>query len=299
MGRMTNDNILVDLMVAEVITRQNKSVREHSDVPDYANPIEVMQYHARKLLEKSGIDNPPFLPERYAHLQGIKKIIKTDLGRIDALLLRLDDGYAVKLNALHHPVRQNFSLAHEIAHTFLMDMDMRLGNSTTKLHSCSGGSTSAEEALCHIGAAELLMPAAKFKRYTEKYGFSIRSIWPIARAFQTSIGATTRRFTEIAPEPCLVIAWTFREGPNSNKRKLRILWSHQPSKKTDRDALFIPHNKSIKENSIIYEAYSSDKATTAFELLSLGNLKGSYYIESKGFSYGARRYVLSLVFLER
>lgn len=289
----------VDLMVAEVITRQNKSVREHSDVPDYANPVEVIQYHARELLEKSGIANPPFLPERYAHLQGIKKITKTDLGRIDALLIRLEDGYEVKLNVLRHPVRQNFSLAHEIAHTFFMNRDMKPDNTTAKLDSCSEGNISTEEALCNIGAAELLMPEVTFKLYAEKSGFSIRSIWPLARTFQTSIVATTIRFIEMASEPCLAIAWTFREGPNSSKRKLRILRSHQPSKKTNKDSFFIPYNKSVKDGSMIYEAYNSDNVIADFELLSLGNLKGRYYIESKGFSYGARRYVLSLVFLER
>ena len=111
-----------------------------------------------KLVKQRKHEEPPFLAEEFARLQGTK-IEKTDLGEIDALLIRDQNGYIIRVNENHHPVRQNFSCAHEIGHTFLHELGRPLSLDNDEFRWTKSNSAGrAKERLCHIAAAELLMP---------------------------------------------------------------------------------------------------------------------------------------------
>jgi len=86
--------------------------------------VERARHLVNKLIEKRGHDKPPFLPEEFASLLGIKKIVRTDLGQTSAVLLRVHDGYVIKVNQNQHPVRQNFSCAHEIGHILFSELKL-------------------------------------------------------------------------------------------------------------------------------------------------------------------------------
>ena len=88
--------------------------------------IERARQLVNQLIADRGHDRPPFLPEEFARLQGIKKIVKADLGEMSAILLKLHDGDVIRVNENHHPVRQNFSCAHEIGHNLLRELKIEL-----------------------------------------------------------------------------------------------------------------------------------------------------------------------------
>jgi Zn-dependent peptidase ImmA (M78 family) len=253
---------------------------------------------ADNLISMSGITRPPFLPDSFAHLQKVKRIIRADLGELDALLLRLENGYLIKLNATQHPFRQNFSCAHEIAHTFLLDTDAtapvakKRTSGSLHLHQLN------EEVLCNLGAREILMPKSVFSDYAQRSGFSLRSVPSLAHTFQASITATARRLAEVSPEPLIAIFWAYRNTPTSNIRKLRVAWSIQSNSARRQRRYFLPRLASIGSGSGVAHAYSSDDYTSKYEDLTLGNLVGRYYVESKGFGHGPNRAVVSFVFLK-
>ena len=254
--------------------------------------------HADKLISMSGITRPPFLPDSFAHLQKVKRIIRADLGELDALLLRLENGYLIKLNATQHPFRQNFSCAHEIAHTFLLDTNAtapvakKRTSRSLHLHQLN------EEVLCNLGAREILMPKSVFSDYAQRSGFSLQSVPSLAHTFQASITATARRLVEVSPEPLIAIFWTFRKTPTSSIRKLRVAWSMQSSSARRDRRYFVPEFASIGSGSSVAYAYASDHYTSKPENLNLGNLDGRYHVESKGFGAGSKRTVISFVFLK-
>ena len=83
-----------------------------------------------QLIDKRGNDRPPFLPEEYASLRGIKEIVREDLGKVSGMLLRFPDGYVIKVNNKHNLARQNFSCAHEIDHDLLRELKITLNTET-------------------------------------------------------------------------------------------------------------------------------------------------------------------------
>jgi len=266
------------------------------DSDPYLN-AEFVKQQARELVKSSGMEKPPFSIERLAMLQGIKKIIRTDLGRLDALLIKLEEGYLIKLNCMRPSYRQNFSCAHEIIHTFFDDPNITLRRRSRVDSSTSMTCRETEEALCDIGAAELLMPEAIFRQYASNYSSCSAALQPLARSFGVSIQAVAIRLTEIKKEPCIATCWNFRDRPGSDKRKLRVMWAAQPKGVIGVRHYYVPRDASIAQNSSVFHAYETDAYTGDFQILRLGSLRGRYYIESKGFGSGARRYVISFVHL--
>jgi Zn-dependent peptidase ImmA (M78 family) len=266
------------------------------DGDPYLN-AEFVKQQARKLIESSGMEKPPFSIERLAMLQGIKKIIRTDLGRLDGLLIKLEEGYLIKLNSMRPSCRQNFSCAHEIIHTFFDDPKIALRQRPRIDSSISVTCREREEVLCDIGAAELLMPEPIFQRYASYYSSCSSALQPLARSFGVSIQAVAIRLTEVKKEPYIAICWNFREGPSSAKRKLRVMWAAQPRKVMGERHYYVPRGASIDQNSSVFRAYQTDIHTADFQILRLGSLRGRYYVESMGFGSGARRYVISFVHL--
>ncbi len=234
-----------------------------------------------ELVKQRGREEPPFLAEELAPLQCIKEIVKTDLGEVDALLIRRKDGYIIKVNANSPATRQNYSCAHEIGHTFLHELERvpRFNNEELRCDE-SRVIGNSKERLCQIAAAELLMPHHIFKRYLEYFGVSVSSIERLAEEFKVSIHATAIRIAEVSPEPCIAIKW-------------------KPWQKTRSKGFIAKHMGKliyVRDPSALFKAYQTDSAVKSFKSFEIGSIKKRCAMESKGFGRGKTRYVISLVF---
>ena len=123
------------------------------------SPATLFTEKARQILRETKVSGPPFDPFEYAHKLGITVQEKEDMV-IDGLLQRNDQcEFVVHLKKNAPKYRKNFTLAHEISHTFFYDL---------LTHPMSFRSNSSfdpeEERLCDLAAAELLMPCSVFKR---------------------------------------------------------------------------------------------------------------------------------------
>jgi len=123
---------------------------------------------ARDLVNTCQINEPPVDLAKLARKQQIREIRVED-SVLNGELRRLKSGgYLVRLDARDSEERRRFTLAHEIAHTFLM---------SDSKDSAGGDCQNAEvEDLCNFAAAELLVPDKLLRRTeTSRLGDSARN----------------------------------------------------------------------------------------------------------------------------
>ena len=81
-------------------------------------------------------------------------------------------------------------------------------------------------------------------------------------------------------------------GPEMPPKKLRVEWA------LSRRAIpYIPHNKSVPEDSSIYRAWQEQKFTIGEDRLDLGRMSGLYLCENQPFEVDGEWMVLSLLHL--
>jgi len=195
--------------------------------------VERARQLVNQLIEDRGHDKPPFLPEEFARLQGIRKIVKADLGKVSAVLLRFYDGYVIKVNQNHNLARQNFSCAHEIGHTLLSELKLELNTEDIEYRTFNPQAhviayQKARERLYDVAATELLMPEFIFRKYLPGFGVSVHSIERLAAIFRISIRTAAWRIAEVSTEPCIALLWQPHRSAKS--KALRLAWRVGPGK---------------------------------------------------------------------
>ncbi|MBA7489738.1 hypothetical protein ES702_00272 [subsurface metagenome] len=264
--------------------------------------VERAKQLVNQLVEDRGHDKPPFLPEEFARLQGIKKIVKENLGETGAVLLRFQDGYVIKVNQNHHPVRRNFSCAHEIGHILVSELKLEhyiqsIEYRTFNPQGEQEARAAARERLCDAAATELLMPESVFRKYLSGFGVSVHSIEQLANIFRASVPTTTIRIAEVSTEPCLALLW--QPWLRNKPKGLRLAWCIGPGRKRRGKANYMPVRTLAKSDSTLYKAYQHDSPIKSWKKFKVDNTAKRLTIESKGFGWGERRYVISLAFPDR
>ena len=144
---------------------------------------------------------------------------------IDAMLVPLPGGYSVVINERAPDTRRDYSLAHELAHIMLLQVESStedLPNVTRYRSSVSANDKwKAEERLCDAIAAELLMPETMFTAELSKFGRALEHLHRLAKLFGTSLTATAIRYWELLPEPCQLIRW---RPPARKKEVIMPTW---------------------------------------------------------------------------
>src|SRR5690242_14024222 len=134
---------------------------------------------------------PPTNLHLAASYQDIKDI---RTGEMDwaGMLTPLDGGsFVITVRASDDPHRRNFTIGHEITHTFLPGY-------TVVQHRCSGRVSLDSvgnrrlESLADVGAAELLLPRRYLRPIIADLPFEMRAVKEIAAAHHASLDATLR-----------------------------------------------------------------------------------------------------------
>jgi Zn-dependent peptidase ImmA (M78 family) len=263
--------------------------------------IERARELVNRLIEDRGHDEPPFLSEEFARLQGIKRIVKTDLGEAGAILLRLRDGYVIKVNQKHNLARQNFSCAHEIGHILFSEAKLEpyiqsIEYRTFNPQGLQEARAKARERLCELAATELLMPESVFRKYLSNFGLSISSIEYLANIFRVSFQAAAIRIAEVSIEPCITLLW---RQQRTKSKVLRLAWRIGPGRESRGKANYMPVHTLAKSDSTLYKAYQHDSPIKSWKRFKVDNTAKRLSMESKGFGFGETRYVISLAFLNR
>ena len=130
---------------------------------------------------------------------------------IDAMLVPLPAGYSVVIDQNAPDSRQRYSLAHELAHIMLLELDPASEDlpKAPRFRSAAAEDKAwqTEERLCDEIAAELLMPERLFSSELARLGNSLKHLPQLASLFRTSLTATAIRYWELLPEPCQLLRW--------------------------------------------------------------------------------------------
>ena len=126
----------------------------------------------------------------------------------DAMTVNRPDGkYTLFLNSTQPRIRHRFSVAHELAHILLTPI---LGRQTIHRRRFSKDQDpfgDQVEYLCNEMASTLLMPSGQVGPMLDSYEHSAICVPDIARHFDTSFEAASRRFIHIAKGRRALVVW--------------------------------------------------------------------------------------------
>lgn len=177
-------------------------------VPDAADPVAAVLWHARRLIAESGLTEPPFRPASYAHIRHVKKIVYKDM-HVEGCLIPSGGAFVIELRKDRPQGRMNFTCAHELGHTFFYEsvpsVKYRTAASAQPHHDPD------EERLCNVAAAELLMPCEVFAKISRDYQPSAQSLQAIAQTFESSLTATAVRLLNLKLWEAKFITWQVKD----------------------------------------------------------------------------------------
>ena len=150
----------------------------------------------RQLLAKAKINTPPVEVEKVAKQQKVKVKFAALEGNISGLLFRKQGRAVIGVNALHPPVRQRFTLAHELGHFLLGHRGDFFLPVILFRDSKSQEGTHEEEISANRFAAELLMPEDMVRKELKNHSIELddeEAVEKLAAKFRVSTQAMTIR----------------------------------------------------------------------------------------------------------
>lgn len=183
------------------------------------DPIEAILEKARSATTQAmdeGWSGPPFDPLELADRLQLRVV---PVGNVPDARIRTAGGgkLVIELNPLRPRVRQRFSIAHEIAHTFFPDCEAHVRN--RMMHAKASADEWELEALCNIAAAELLMPLGSMPAEL-KFG-DIRQTLDLRRKYEVSVEAIAIRTVQLASAPIAMFSASRVEtGPHVGRYKI-------------------------------------------------------------------------------
>ena len=160
-----------------------------------ADPVAKMEQKARQAVLDAvdqGWGGPPFDPIELANIMGIS--VRPNAALADARVFWANDGYEIEYNPHRPQGRMNFSIAHEIAHTFFPDCAKEVRNRSRERREEPDWQL---EVLCNVGAAELTMPVGSFPSESGAV-VTIEELMRLRKDFQVSAEAVLIRLVKLA-----------------------------------------------------------------------------------------------------
>jgi Zn-dependent peptidase ImmA (M78 family) len=156
-----------------------------------------LEERAKELLADNGIDSIPVPVDRIARELGAEVKFQMLDEELSGLICIKDGVPIIGINALHHPNRQRFTLAHEIAHLQLhkehitnsVHVDKRFNEPVLKRDATSTEGTDQLEIEANQFAAALLIPRAILEDLLESSPLDIDDDGPLeelSKKFQVS-----------------------------------------------------------------------------------------------------------------
>ena len=189
-------------------------------VVDFAgggDPVEKMEDVARQVVLEAvdqGWRGPPFDPIELANIRGIP--VRPNAALADARVFWADDGFEIEYNPHRPRGRVNFSIAHEIAHTFFPDCAEEVRNRSREQWQEPNWQL---EVLCNVGAAEITMPVGSFP--SKDAVVTIEELMGLRKRFDVSAEAVLIRLVKLASSSVACFSATRLPKPD-NTAEYRI-----------------------------------------------------------------------------
>src|SRR6185503_11804346 len=150
----------------------------------------LLSAEATRLREESGCLDPPYNPEKIAELLGVA-IEEKVMSGADGFVERNQGRYVAVISPMTHPLRQRFTLAHELGHVVLMNLEqkgtcMPVKRYRRKQPTSAVHQDPVEESLCNHFASELLLPSSDVQARLQKGALRPNTIIELASDFCVS-----------------------------------------------------------------------------------------------------------------
>ena len=159
------------------------------------DPIKKMECEAREAVLAAvdkGWRGPPFDPIELANIRGIA--VRPNAAVADARVFWVNGRFEIEYNPHRPRGRVNFSIAHEIAHTFFEDCAEEVRNRSREKWDTRSWEL---EVLCNVGAAEMMMPVGSFP--SDATGVAtIEELMRLRKEYQVSAEAILIRLVKLA-----------------------------------------------------------------------------------------------------
>ena len=157
-------------------------------------------------------NGPPFNPEVLASTLGIRCEESVKLTHSeDAELHPAENGrMVIRYNPDKPKTRQNFSIAHEIVHTFFPGYQDKYH---TRHQSGKFDPENEVEFLCDLGAGEIVLPTPEFDLDVKNMGVSLKSLRKLSKLYEVSLEATAIRMITRDFYPCALIVLDYSHKP--------------------------------------------------------------------------------------
>ena len=159
---------------------------------------------SRALLQAHDVHGAPIDVFALAEREGIRVVRQSfEDSNISGVLVRRDDASVIGINASHHPNRQRFTLAHELAHHVLHAQHPTVYVDDMTVHFRGEGyhpPQRTEEVEANAFAAELLMPEALLREDLKSGSIDALdevAVRRLARKYGVSAQAVTIRLAEL------------------------------------------------------------------------------------------------------
>jgi hypothetical protein len=272
---------------SEIGAAEKRAIERLCVETGHASPFDAIVARARVLLAQYGQLTPPFEPEKMAGIQKIIAIDRCDI-TFDACLLPTPDGFRIEICKYHSRGRQNFSIAHEIGHTFLIELEAELGGARREASLSRHSANSDQvERLCDKAASELIWPTHVFGRDAWNSGPSLDGLLGLASVYKGSVTATARRFADIGPWRCAFVVWETAETAG-RPGKIRPKTVYRSSCA----ALPGPNKLVANEGSQFYRAFDCDYIIKGWETIDATGRR--FYTETMKLGQGA----ISMIIME-
>ena len=265
------------------------------------DPEEIIRHLARNEIADArnyGLNGPPFDPQILASIVGIqceelKQLIRSEDAELHPIGKRNTD-LIIRYNPNKPKARQNFSIAHEIAHTLFPEY----GDQYKADHKIGKFNPDSEvEFLCDLGASELIMPTPEFDLDVKSMGVSLQSLQQLSKLYEASLEATAIRMITTNLDSCAMMVLAYSHKPKeldkieSEKNQLNLFGDYpsvQPPKKlrvqyffpAKHFSAYIPKHKSIEKPSPIHEVSETRQPFQGSITLNLTNQSLEAYVEA-------------------
>ena len=256
------------------------------EFPEFNDPVEIIKFQVKEKIKKAltlGWEGPPFCPIKLASILGINTATIEKNSNYDARIITMPNNQLVIDYNNNKPItRINFSICHEIIHTFFPDQFkmIRLRYKNKKKFDPN----QELEKLCDIGAAELLMPANSFQKDLEKYGLKLESVKLLSDRYKASKEAIINRMIHLSGIKCaaIIIELTYKPSQTANENQMTLNFIVDGPKpkmrvqytiRSEYFNIFIPQHKSIPDDSCVYDAVKQNKIIKSKECWEINGLE--------------------------
>ncbi|MFN8498080.1 MAG: ImmA/IrrE family metallo-endopeptidase [Anaerolineae bacterium] len=254
------------------------------------DPVAAMEICANDLLDDAGVAGPPAPLHVLASFQGIRAIERVEM-ESSGRLITTAGGSIVQVNSRESLTRQNFTIAHEIAHTFFPSFLVSPGN-IQDAHTGRYPPVDEEEYLCDVGAAALLLPSRWLQPACAELSPSLDNLNHLASRFRASLEATARAVARLDAWPFALVywepGWRKADRPTGGEAgSVPATWRVTRVVAAPSFGLYIPRNKSSAEDSTVQRAIEAGGVVAGEDRLALG--QGVVTLKAESLAVPARR----------